>query len=191
MQSTVQLGVRPNNETFRGERFFNFRRDLLVNLRPRRNLELELFARGGEQIDFTNVRQADFETIRPRVEFQFARDFTGELQHTWQRFTNHGIEYIEVNLTQTALRYHFNRRAFLRAILQYRDVERDLSQFPPRTTLRPKDESLVTQLLFSYKLNPETVLFLGYADNHAGTQTVDLTQRDRTFFFKVGYALLW
>jgi hypothetical protein len=191
MQSTIQVGIRPNNESFRGVYMYNFRRDLTANFRPFRDVELELFLRGGEQVDFTNVRQADFETVRPRVEFQLGRRFTGELQHTYQTFHHHGVKYIEVNLTQTSLRYHFNRRSFLRAILQYRDVERDLSQFPPRTTLRPKDESLVTQFLFSYKVNPETLLLVGYADNHAGTHLVDLTQRDRTFFVKVGYAVLW
>jgi len=49
-------------------------------------------------------------------------------------------------------------------------------------------EDLFTQLLFSYKLNPQTVLFVGYSDNSAAFDQVDLTRADRTFFVKVGYA---
>jgi len=41
---------------------------------------------------------------------------------------------------------------------------------------------------FSYKLNPQTVLFAGYSDNLFGDERVDLTRNDRTFFLKLGYA---
>jgi len=47
---------------------------------------------------------------------------------------------------------------------------------------------LFTQVLFSYKLNPQTVLFLGYSDNAFGSRGIDLVRADRTFFFKIGYA---
>jgi hypothetical protein len=60
--------------------------------------------------------------------------------------------------------------------------------------VEPEDEELFTQLLFSYKLNPQTVLFLGYSDNSFGAtleeRTIGLTRADRTLFFKVGYALV-
>ena len=42
----------------------------------------------------------------------------------------------------------------------------------------------------AFKLNPLTVLFLGYSDTHLGDAGVDLTQASRTFFFKIGYAWL-
>jgi hypothetical protein len=47
---------------------------------------------------------------------------------------------------------------------------------------------LFSQYLFSYKLNPQTLLLVGYSDNASGTQAIDLTRTDRTFFMKVGYA---
>jgi hypothetical protein len=55
-----------------------------------------------------------------------------------------------------------------------------------------RDQGLANQLLFSYKINPQTVLFAGYSDNHFadGFQAVDLKQQSRTFFFKLGYAWL-
>jgi len=51
-------------------------------------------------------------------------------------------------------------------------------------------ERLFTQFLFSYKLNPQTVLFVGYADNREGDEFVDLTESNRTLFFKFGYAFV-
>ncbi len=48
--------------------------------------------------------------------------------------------------------------------------------------------TVFTQFLFSYKINPQTVLFLGYSDNSLGMQGIDITRTDRTFFLKIGYA---
>jgi hypothetical protein len=85
--------------------------------------------------------------------------------------------------------YHFNRRSFVRAIFQYQWLERDPDLYKD-PTVRRKTQDLLSQLLFSYRLNAQTVLLVGYADNYAGRDGVDLTQTDRTVFLKIGYALL-
>lgn len=41
---------------------------------------------------------------------------------------------------------------------------------------------------FNAKVNPQTVLFLGYSDNQLGLLQFDLTHTDRTLFAKIGYA---
>jgi hypothetical protein len=79
--------------------------------------------------------------------------------------------------------------SFIRGILQYQDVDRNpaLYDFP----VSASSEQLFSQLLFSYKLNPQTVFFLGYSDTHLGVGQIDLTQTDRTFFAKIGYAWIF
>ena len=52
----------------------------------------------------------------------------------------------------------------------------------------PESQTISTQLLFSHKPNPQTVLFVGYSDNRLGLRQIDLTQTDRTFSVKLGYA---
>ena len=71
-------------------------------------------------------------------------------------------------------------------IVQYRDIERnpDLYTVP----VDPDFEQAFTQLLFSYRLNAETVVFVGYSENRFGAQDYDLTQSDRTYFVKLSYA---
>jgi len=59
-------------------------------------------------------------------------------------------------------------------------VEADVGQLDIETRL--------TELLFSCKINPQTLLFLGYSDNRFGWMGMDLRQNDRTFFIKVSYA---
>jgi len=191
-QSQVILGVRPNRESFLGETFEDLRGDLLVSLRPSGRLGFELFLRGGEIIDFVNVRQAEFLLVQPRVEFRLGRRVSGSVEHLWEEFeVPGGGRFLEANLTQTTLVYHLSVRTFFRAILQYQDVERDLELYTVDPKPEPEEEELFSQLLFSYKLNPESVVFLGYSDLHQGFQGIELTQRNRTFFLKVGYAFLW
>jgi hypothetical protein len=54
--------------------------------------------------------------------------------------------------------------------------------------VEPRSKRLFSQLLFSYKVNPQTVLLVGYSDNYSGLRDLNLTQTDRTFFLKLGYA---
>jgi hypothetical protein len=90
------------------------------------------------------------------------------------------------NISQLTAVYQFSVRTFFRAIMQYVNYSYnpDNYTFPQDS----EDRHLFTQLLFSYKFNPRTVMFLGYADNYHGSQDYSITQSDRTFFVKLGYA---
>ena len=94
-----------------------------------------------------------------------------------------------VNLTDLRVQYQFNPTMFLRLIVLHRDIDRN-----PAAYLEPVEastRSVSSQLLFSYKANPQTVFFLGYGDSRLeDDEFADLTQTDRSFFLKVGYAWL-
>lgn len=101
-----------------------------------------------------------------------------------------GGRLFTANLTQVSSVFQFNVRTFFRAIFQYTRIDRTpglyVTQDP--ADVDPRSEHLFTQLLFSYKLNPQTVIFVGYSDNALADRTYDLTRADRTFFLKLGYA---
>ena len=95
------------------------------------------------------------------------------------------------NLSQLRAVYNFNVRTFFRAIVQYQNVERNPGKYA--ATVQREAKTLFTQLLLSYKVNPQTVVFLGYSDNSLGVLTQDLVRTElsrngRTFFLKLGYA---
>ena len=106
----------------------------------------------------------------------------------------YGATVYTANLAQAKIVWNFSVRSFVRAILQYQDLRQNPAAygFP----VDSRSQGLFTQFLFSYKLNPRTVLFLGYSDNAAGgvfdswlgPGRVSLTRTDRTFFLKIGYA---
>ncbi len=44
------------------------------------------------------------------------------------------------------------------------------------------------RILFSYKINPRRVFFLGYPDSSLGNDQIELTRENRTILLKVGCA---
>jgi hypothetical protein len=108
------------------------------------------------------------------------------LSHAYEKLDVAGGRLYYAHAGRLKAVYQFNLRSFFRAIVQYVDYRRDADLYIE--DVDPKTQNLETQLLFSYKVNPQTVLFLGYSDLHLGDQDFELTQSDRTLFAKVGYA---
>jgi len=147
-------------------------------IQPSGSAKFSLFAKAGETVDFANTQAADQLRLEPGVELKLGRRFNAKLDHTFQELDVTGGTLFTANLSQLKLVYQFNVRMFVRTILQYQNIERGNAE----------DENLFTQLLFSYKINPQTVAFVGYSDSRMGTDMISLTQAGRTFFVKLGYA---
>ncbi len=143
----------------------------------------------GETLDINNNRRADILELAPSLELKLGRHINVQISHKLQRLDDAGTEIFEANLTELRLFYHFNVRSFFRAILQYRNLDRNPDLFVQVVT--PRTDQLFTQLLYSYKLNPQTVLFVGYSDTSLGAADIGLTRASRTLFVKLGYALLF
>ena len=160
LQTLTELTIMEEKEYFDGVLYENLlNTELYVETQPSGAVKLTFWGRSGDSIDFSNNQPADELLLNPAI---------------------------EANLSQLRLVYNFNVRVFVRAIVQNLDITRYPALFS--FEVEPKTQQLFTQLLFSYQLNPRTVLFAGYSDNQLGLQDVSLTRTDRTFFFKIGYA---
>ncbi len=73
--------------------------------------------------------------------------------------------------------YTFSSRAFLRLIGQRTEVAET-----------GRTEAFTGSALFAYKINWQTVLFLGYGDERALSPDDRLEPTGRELFFKVSYA---
>jgi hypothetical protein len=82
--------------------------------------------------------------------------------------------------------YTFTSRCFLRGIVQWVETKRDPALFAD--TVEKREGSLSTSALLAYKLNWQTVLFLGYGDARTLTENEVLAKADRQFFVKLSYA---
>jgi hypothetical protein len=188
LDSHLDLDGRFGKRTYEGIEFDDTNLHFDANLRPTGSLKLGSCTVLGDQIDYANVRPGKRVKFTPWMDYKFGRHLTLELNHTYERLNVEELRLYTAHITQLRTVYQFNKRTFLRAILQYSDYRYDPDLYAPDSGVNDKEELLFSQLLFSYKINPQTVLFVGYSDNYYGDQDITLTQSDRTFFAKIGYA---
>lgn len=186
LQSNVTVIGRWNKEYFSGATYDVSDLVLAFLMKPAGGMSFGLEGNLARAIDYNNVRPATVLRLGPQAELGIGRHLNLNVSHSLEKLESDGVRTYTANLTQARIIYNFSVRAFVRAIVQYRNVDR----MPERYTfpVDPKTRGLFTQFLFSYKINPQTVLFLGYSDNSLGLQGIDITRTDRTFFLKIGYA---
>ena len=98
-----------------------------------------------------------------------------------------GGRLFTADIARTKLSYSFTAKSMLRAIAQYEAVDRETSRY--LSTVPRHSGTLLGSLLFSYRLNWQTVVFAGYGDDQVVNQRADLQPSRRTFFVKLSYAL--
>jgi hypothetical protein len=149
----------------------------------------------GEEVDFENNRlgrgaNINFSaTIRPTNHLSLGLT-------TGLRWLNvDGDRLFTSQVERLRATYTFNSRMFLRAIVQNTRTNRDQAQYgydPADPSVYLVDQhsgDLSNQLLFAYKLNWQTVFYVGYGDldEVAGAEG-DFFASNRQFFAKISYA---
>ena len=185
-QMSISYNPACNWEYYLGERYRNFRQNFFWSIRPSGMFSLYFNSTTGGTIDFANARKADQVRIGAGGSFNLFKRIEGTIDYTRFALDVADGRLFTAHQTQTRVLYHLGLRTFVRAIVQYTDI----AQHPERYTFPVEERSkrLFTQLLFSHKLNPQTVFLVGYSDNGIGTSVIGVTKTDRTFFLKIGYA---
>jgi hypothetical protein len=146
----------------------------------------------GDQIDYDNARRGHggnftlssrfqpFDHLELRLNEAFSWLNVDDASGTSRRLFTAAVHRLKAT-------YNFTNRAFVRAIVQYvrEDRNPDLYDDPPATR---RDAALSSSLLLAYKLNWQSVVFLGYGNNQALNDQYQLTRQDRQIFLKVSYA---
>jgi hypothetical protein len=183
--------VRPSHtrEGYNGREFDLDEVEIHACFKPNGHSHAWLNATAGDRIDYANTRKGDRLLVQPGFWYRFGRHLRLEAQFTAERMdVEPGWLYrAEIGLVNAS--WQFNPHTFVRAIVQHVSHRFNTELYTDGRQEEQRD--LFTQLLFSYKLNPQTVFFLGYSDASVGTQEYELTRADRTVFAKVGYAFLF
>lgn len=140
----------------------------------------------GDRIDYANTRPGSRFRLDPELGLTLGKHLRLDVGHVFEHMAVNDTRLYTANITQMKVVYHFNVRTFLRGIFQYVNYDYNIANYT--FDQMPEYRHFFTQLLFSYKINPFTVFFLGYSDNYLGNQSYELTQSDRTVFLKLSYA---
>lgn len=187
LQSIIIGQLKLLRENYSNIKFNQLQGLLYTEIKPSRRVEMNFTAIFGDRIDYSNVRLGQRVTLQPAFVLKPGRHMRFELSHIFENLKVDTGRVYTANISQFSGTYHFNVRAFFRAVLQYTNYNFNVPNYT--FPIAPKRNTFFTQLLFSYELNPRTVLFLGYSDDYFGNIEYSLTQTDRTFFAKVSYAL--
>jgi hypothetical protein len=157
----------------------------------RRFSRIEVDGNVGEEFDFANGRVGDGVRLATAITLKPTDHLAVELlgnRQTLDVKSDDGREgrLFTAQIGRVKATYTFTARALLRLIGQWVETERDPSLY--RFAVSRKDGSFDGSALFAYKLNWQTVLFIGYGDNRALLSNGDLVPAGRQFFLKVSYA---
>ncbi|HSP07116.1 MAG TPA: DUF5916 domain-containing protein [Acidobacteriota bacterium] len=188
---TAQFELHDNqvlvgNQLLTQKYFFYF-----VQFDPSRHFPRMLFqGRVGDLIDFENGRVGTGTnisveaTVRPFDHLTLVADATRE----WLDLDTPSAQGRLYTASIARLKgvYVFNARSFVRLIGQYVTTTRDplLYTFPVPT----RDGTFLASVLYGYRLNWQTVLFIGYGDDGLVDESNTLVHTQRSLFFKVSYA---
>lgn len=142
----------------------------------------------GDRIDYTDARGGKRLKLYPGISYHIGQHLRLDLSHTFERLWVNSKRLYTANQTELTVIYHFTKRMFVRCIMQYVDHKYNTENYI--SEMDPVYKHLFTQFLFSYKINPQTVLFLGYSDNYHAYVPGKMPQTNRAVFLKVGYALV-
>lgn len=189
LQSFFQVGPGRSEEYLEGQIYDMRGWFFFGQFRPRSGLNISMFGRVGDQLDYANAQVGDQVRFEPQIDWNVNRHFLVRLRYNSDHLKSKaGPTIFEAKLTDLRLTWQFNVRSFLRLTLQRREVDRNVTLYR-LATADSTTSTLASQLLYSYKVNPQTVLFAGYSDNRLEDDfTGSLTKTDRTLFFKLGYA---
>jgi hypothetical protein len=178
---------RSGRELEAGQLFDQGRVALHTEFQPFGGLEMGLFTEVGETIDYANTRLGDRRRFNPFLTWSINRHLRVRLDSSLEELNSKEGEMVyDASLMDARVTWQFNVRSYLRLTVQQSDIERNQMAY-----IKPVDSqsrNTGRQLLYSWKLNPKTVFFLGYSDTYVeDDELFEAAISDRSWFMKVGY----
>ncbi len=145
----------------------------------------------GDEIDYANARpgRGGAFTLSERIQPEDHLELHLDEALSWINVDAGGAERRLFTAVVHRLKatYNFTNRAFFRGIVQYTREDRNPDLYV-QEGLPKEDAAFSASLLLAYKLNWQSVVFLGYGDNQVLNDQYELARHDRQLFLKISYA---
>ena len=179
-----------------GDVLSRFRPYVTVQAAPSRmfnSISVEAYL--GDEIDFANAREGrgttliGSMTVRPNDHLELRANASARWLNVDDPALGSGRLFL-AQVERLRAAWSFSSRSFIRLIGQYVQTTRDTSLYT--YTVAAKEAGLGISGLFAYKLNWQTVFYVGFGDDRTFDETTnELQPNSRQAFAKVSYALQW
>ncbi len=187
MQYQTNMGVVSRSRFYNQQYFDETRYLMWFRFKPWDNFTLGNFMLFGDQIDFSNSQLGEITLFKPYINWQMGKHFNLRLSSSYQKLDVAAGELFNAQLYDARLAYQFNIRSRLSLTLQTTDINRDPLLYTQFAVDR-NNKTFGTQLIYSYKINPLSLVYLGYSDNARDNDNLDsLLKTDKTIFAKFSY----
>lgn len=156
------------------------------NFQPKSGFRIGVGIDFSDAIDYSNDKIADELSGYMFSSINLGQHLSMNLNHSFRKLSRDGGNVFIANQSDLRFSYQFNIRQRLRLSVINTNINRDTSLYS--SSVDSHTRRLSNQLIYSYKLNPKTLLFLGYSDSGREAQDFDLTTTNRTLFMKFSYA---
>ena len=187
------LAIDGNTTLFTENQF-----SLFGEFKPMLGLYLNSNFKYGDAIDYRNNRLGRTKQWRARINWNINEHLELKIKHVFNQLdaTNPNIDINSNNvfnarLTDFRATYQFNVLSFLRFSVIYNNTTRNIDNYiyGDPEDLTQSSKNISTELLYAYKLNPQTVFYVGYSDSsYTEEEFSDLEQNQRSVFMKFSYA---
>ena len=187
MQSALYFNFANLSEYWDGELYDESFFEFYGEIRPTNDFILQLSAVVGDEIDFANSRLADTDNLAFWARYNFNEHFTVSTDFAFTELSSEGNRILSAYINDLRMSYQFDLQHRLELTLQHQSIDRNPAMyFDPVESV---DKNLATRLVYSFKVNPRTVVYAGYSDNAIDNdQLTSLTKSDKTGFVKFSYS---
>jgi len=141
----------------------------------------------GNKIDYANNRLGDYWQLTSKLNWNINRHLELNFKQIFTKMTVDNQLLYQVTLSDLRLNYQFNSNSLLKLAIKYKDKEQNPDNYLYRN-VHKKNKSISSQLVYSYKLNAQSVFFAGYSDSGYENDNMSSLKRDeRAVFVKFSY----
>ncbi|WP_206486349.1 carbohydrate binding family 9 domain-containing protein [Thalassotalea sp. G2M2-11] len=164
---------------------------LSLNSKPLLGVNLNARINTGDAIDYSSNRLGESNSLRLGANWNINKHLEFRVKQIFRQLNADGANVFNARLSDIRATYQFNINSFLRLTMVYNNTNRNpynyLYTAPEDITVHSKN--LSSELLYAYKINPQTVFYLGYSDNQDAERNFsDLERNQRSVFMKFSYA---
>jgi hypothetical protein len=188
VNSTTELNDSSSDyrlDTLYKEQFYR----LDFEITPISGLYIDIALNLGDQIDYANNQLGDSKRAYLSIAYNLNRHLELNLDYAISTLDVSKQELFSTQIVNLKMNYLFDPKKSMRLTVQQSQVNRDPLLYQS-SIVQTKTDKHALQLLFSYKFNPKTVFFAGYADaGFMDDEKSKLTRTERNLFMKFSYAL--